>query len=105
MAATAITYKGTIEGKGGLVAFGTMSIDAASVAAAAQGIETAAILGAKVGDMVFVNARALPNRIAVVGAKVTAADEVSVYFNNLYDATTAVDAGAIVFDYMIVKLT
>ena len=105
MAATAITYKGEIEGKGGKVSFGTFSLDAASVAAAAQGIETAAILGAKVGDMVFLNCRAMAARAAIVGGKVTATDEVSIYINNMYDSSTAVDLGALVFDYMIVHLS
>lgn len=87
--------------QGGWCEFGTFTLDAASVAAAAQGIETVAIVGIDVGDSSFVNARAPGNRYAVVGSKVTAQDVLSVYINNLYDATTAVDAAALTFDVII----
>lgn len=103
MAATSITQKMRIDdGKGGWVEFGTFSLNAASVAAAAQGVETAAISGVKVGDAVFLNPRAMEAKAAVVGGKVTATNEVSIYINNMYDSSTAVDLGALVFDYMIV---
>lgn len=90
---------------GGNVEFGTFSIDAASIAAAAQGIETVTVTGAKVGDLVFVNQEVPDNRVGVVGAKVTATDTVSVYINNMYDATTAVNSAAKTFSYMLVKMT
>jgi len=103
MAATAITRKMTIDdGKGGWVEFGTFVLDAASIAAGGQGIETAAITGVAVGDAVFLNARAMEDDSAVVGAKVTNTDEVSIYINNMIDATTAVDLGSLTFDYMVV---
>ena len=103
MAATAITRKMTIDdGKGGWVEYGTFVLDAASIAAGAQGVETAAIPGAAVGDAVFLNARAMEDDSAVVGAKVTDTDEVSVYINNMIDATTAVNLGSLTFDYMLV---
>lgn len=103
MAATSVTQKMRIDdGKGGWVEFGTFVLDAASIAAGAQGVETAAITGVKVGDGVFLNARAMEDDSAVVGAKVTDADEVSIYINNMIDATTAVDLGSLTFDYMIV---
>lgn len=103
MAATAVTQKMRIDvGKGGWVEYGTFVLDAASIAAAAQGIETAAITGAKVGDGIFINCRAMEAKAAIVGAKVTAADEVSIYINNMYDATTAVDLGSLTFDYQLV---
>lgn len=91
--------------KGAWVEFGTISVDAASVAAAAQGIETTAITGVAVGDQVFVNARAMEARAALVGGKITATDVLSLYFNNMYDATTAVDLGALTVDVMIVHLS
>lgn len=91
--------------RGATIEFGQISIDAASVAAAAQGIEAVTVTGVKVGDMVFINEQAPVNRLAAVGAKVTADDEVSVYLDNLYDATTAVDQGAKTFDLMIVHLS
>lgn len=102
MAATAITRKMRIDdGKGGWVEFGTFVLDAASIAAAAQGIETAAIPGVAAGDAVFLNARAMEDNAAVVGAKVTDTDEVSIYINNMFDSSTAVDLGSLTFDYMI----
>lgn len=100
------TKKGEMHGvQGGWIEFGTIAIDPASVAAAAQGIETTAVEGVATGDMVFANAQALPLMAAVVGAKVTAADVVSLYVNNMYDATTAVNVGAIVVDILIVHLS
>lgn len=91
--------------KGAWVEFGSIAIDPASVAANSQGIETTAITGVKTGDLVFVNGEALPASAALVGGKVTAADVLSLYFNNTIDATTAVDIGAIVVDVMIVHLS
>ncbi len=88
--------------KGAWLEVGTFTLDPASVAAASQGVETVTIAGVEVGDQVFVNARGLENRIAVVGAAVTAADTVSIYINNLYDATTAVNGGSKTYDILIV---
>jgi len=103
MAATSVTRKMTIDdGKGGWVEFGTFILDGASIAAGGQGIETATITGAKVGDAIFLNARAMEDDSAVVGGKITATDELSIYINSMIDATTAVDNGAITFDYMLV---
>lgn len=91
--------------KGGWIELGSITVDPASIAAAAQGIETTAVAGVKVGDQVFANGQALPLMGALVGAKVTAADVVSLYFNNMYDATTAVNIPSVVVDVMIVHLT
>lgn len=100
------TKTGQIDGvKGGWIELGTIVLDAASIAAASQGIETTAITGVKVGDQVFLNARAMEAKAALVGGKVTATDVLSMYINNLYDATTAVDLGSLTFDVMIVHLT
>jgi hypothetical protein len=90
---------------GGDVEFGTFTLDPASIAAASQGISTVTVTGAKVGDLVFVNAEALENRIAVVGAKVTATDTVSVYINNMFDSTTAVDGVSKTYSYMLVHMS
>lgn len=90
---------------GGWIEFGTFTLDPASIAAAAQGIETVTITGAKTGDMVFVNCQAAPAMAIVAGAKVTAADTISVYLNNAYDATTAVDITSKTFDYILVHLS
>ena len=99
MAVKAVTH-----GYGSDIEFGTFDLDAASIAAAAQGVETVTIEGAKVGHLVFVNAEAPDNRIAVAGAKVTADDTVSVYINNMYDATTAVNSASKTFNYLLVKV-
>lgn len=101
------TKKGQINDSvmGAWIEFGSISVDPASIAAAAQGIETCAITGVKTGDLVFVNGEALPTMGALVGAKVTANGTVSLYFNNMYDATTAVDIGAVVVDIVIVHLS
>lgn len=90
---------------GGWVEFGTFTLDAASIAAAAQGIETVTITGAKTGDLVFVNQEAGVTMLAVSGAKVTAADTVSIYLNNMYDATTAVDQTSKTFSYLLIHLS
>lgn len=97
--------KGTLHAHGGNMEFGTFSLNPASVAAASQGANTVTIAGAKVGDMIFVQAEDLENRIAAVGAKVTATDTVTVYINNMYDATTAVDGVAKTYSYMLVHLS
>ncbi len=101
------TKKGQINDavKGAWIEFGSISVNPAEIAAAAQGIETTAVVGVKTGDLVFVNGEALPANGAMVGAKVTANDVVSLYFNNMINATTALDIGAIVVDIVIVHLS
>lgn len=87
--------------QGGWIELGTITVDPASIAAAAQGIETTAVTGVLAGDQVFVSARDLPLMAALVGAKVTATDVISFYFNNMYDATTASNIASTVVDVMI----
>lgn len=87
--------------KGGWIEIGTITVDPASIAAAAQGIETTTVTGVLLGDQVFVDGRDMPSMAALVGSKVTATDTVSMYFNNMYDATTAKDIASLVFDVMI----
>lgn len=91
--------------KGAWVEFGTFTLDAASIAAAAQGIETVTITGAKVGDLIFLNEEAPVTKLQNSGGKVTATDTVSVYLNNTYDATTAVDQTSKTFNYILIHLT
>lgn len=91
--------------QGGWLEFGTFTLNPASIAAASQGVETVTITGIATGDQAFVNAQALENRLAVAGCKVTAADTLSVYLNNMYDATTAVDGASLTYDVMIVHLS
>lgn len=91
--------------RGAWVEFGTFTLDPASIAAAAQGTTTVTITGAKTGDLIFVNAEALDNRLIPAGAKVTSADTVTVYLNNAYDATTAVDGASKTWDYILIHLS
>lgn len=91
--------------QGGRFEFGTFTLDAASIAAAAQGIETVTITGAKTGDLIFVNMEAGVTMLACTGAKVTSADTVSLYLNNMYDATTAVDQTSKTFSYLLIHLS
>lgn len=88
--------------KGAWLEFGTFTLDAASIAAGAQGIETVTVAGVEEGDQVFVNARALPQDAVIGGAKVTAADTISVYINNPDAGGGAVDMSSLTFDVIIV---
>lgn len=90
---------------GAWIEFGQFTKDPASIAAAAQGIETETITGANTGDMVFVNMQAGPLMSIMCGAKITAADTISIYLNNAYDSSTAVDIGSKVFDVVLIHLS
>lgn len=91
--------------QGGYIEFGSISVDPASVAANAQGIETTAITGTKVGDLVFVNMEAGPTSFVCTGGKITVDGTLSLYFNNTIDSSTAVNASAVTVDVMIVHLS
>lgn len=91
--------------QGGWVEYGTVSVTPGSISAASQVVSTATVTGAKTGDLIFVNAEALPTMAACVGGKITSANTLSLYFNNMYDATTAVTVNATTVDYMLVHLT
>lgn len=88
--------------KGAWIEYGTFTLDAASIAAAAQGVETVTIAGLATGDGVFINAQAAPAMAILAGCKVTDTDELSVYVNNAYDATTPLDMASLTFDVMII---
>lgn len=105
MAGTAVTKKAENYIAGGLRQIWTCSIDPASIAAAAQGIETVAIPGARAGDIVNAWPEALEANLNPAGAKVTASDVVSVYIQNNITVTTAVDGGAKVWVIDILKLS
>lgn len=91
--------------KGAWIEIGTFTLDPANLAAATKASEAVAISGVKVGDMVIVQPEDLELGVVVTGAKVTAADEVTVYINNTYDATTAVNGGSKTYNLMIVHLS
>lgn len=88
--------------KGAWLEFGTFTLNAASIAAAAQGVETVTITGLATGDQAFVNCQVPTAMLIVAGCKVTATDTLTVYLNNAYDATTAVDPADLTYDVMIV---
>lgn len=91
--------------QGAWMEFGTFTLDPASIAANAQGIETITITGVKVGDQSFVNPQAMATSMVCVGSKVTATDTLSVYLNNTIDATTAVDGAVKTWDVLIIHLS
>lgn len=91
--------------RGAWIEFGTFTLDPASIAAAAQGSTTVTITGAKTGDMIFASPEGLDNRLGNAGIKVTATDTATVYLNNLYDATTAVDGGSKTWNYLLIHLS
>lgn len=91
--------------RGAWIEFGNFTLDPASIAAASQGVETVTITGAKTGDLIFVNPEAIENRLIPAGAKVTATDTVSIYLNNAYDATTAVNGGSKTWTYVLIHMS
>ena len=89
--------------KGADIEIGTVtSANPASIAADAAGTVALTVTGADTGDIVFVNARALPDGLVVQGATVTAANTVTVQLQNTTEA--AVDADATDFEYLLVKV-
>lgn len=88
--------------KGAWIEIGTITLDPASIAANAQGIETVTIAGLAVGDQVFINPQAMATSMVCVGCKVTATDTLSVYLNNTIDSVTAVDGTVKTYDVLIV---
>jgi hypothetical protein len=98
-----MAVKATEHLSGGNVEYGTFTLDPASVGADAQGIETVTVAGAKTGDLVFVNGEALPLGIALAGAKVTAADTVSLYLNNTKGTST--DVPSTLFSYILIHMS
>lgn len=103
MPGTAVTKKFEQQMKGGVMQGWTFNLDPASIAAAAQGIETLTLPGARAGDMTFVNGRAPEANLIIAGSKVTANDTVSIYLDNNITVTTAVDGGDLTYDLLIFK--
>lgn len=65
------------------IAVGTTTIDPANIATVSQGAPTFTLTGAKTGDVVIaIPPATLDPRSAVIGARVTSADTVTVYINN-----------------------
>lgn len=92
--------------QGGWISLHTVSLDPASIAAAAQGGSDITVAGVKSGDMVFCAAEGpLAAELSMAGAKVTATDQVTIYLNNNIDATTAINDTAKVYNLLVVHLT
>ena len=87
--------------QGGWIEFGTFTLDPASIAATAQGAETVTISGIAAGDQAVANPRGADAMLAFAGCEVTDTDELTVYLNNAYDATTAVDGASLTYDVII----
>lgn len=79
------------------------TVDPGSIAAAAQEIETAAITGARAGDICWASLEAPVAGLNTQGAKITATDVMSVYLENNYGVTTAVDSAAVVVNMFVLK--
>jgi len=105
MAGSAVALKGQINGFGGTLEFWQFTLDPASIAAAAQGIETVAIPGARLGDPCIAQVEAGEASLVPTGAKVTGSNEVSVYITNNITVTTAFDGAALTWTLMIFKKT
>ncbi len=103
MAGTSVTKVFEASGRGGRIEWWRFSLDPASIAAGAQGIETLTIPGARSGDPVMASPEAIETQLLPQGAKVTADDEVSVYLNNGINATTAINGGAKTWNLVIIK--
>lgn len=89
--------------KGGLVEFGTFTLDPASLAAGAEAESTVTITGAKVGDLIFVNPRSLDADLFAKGARVSAADTVSVALGN--EGSGATDGGSATWGYLLIHIS
>ena len=98
-----MSAEATFNAKGADIEIGTVtSADPASIAADSAGTVALTVTGAATTDIVFVNARALPDGVVVQGATVTAANTVTVQLQNTTES--AVDADATSFEYLLVKV-
>lgn len=64
------------------VAVLTATIDVASVGANTTAEQTFTVAGLEVGDVVFVNKPTLSAGLGISGARVSAADQIAITFNN-----------------------
>ena len=91
---------------GGRVEMGTFTLAANAGGALAtdlQATDAVTITGAKVGDLIFVSEEAPDVKTVVAGAKVTAADTVTVYTQNA--AATSVTPTSKTYNYILVHLS
>jgi len=99
----AVVQKAFAHLRGANLEFGTLTLNPASLGDNAQGEYTVTVTGAKAGDLIFVNAEDLDVGLAVVGAKVTATDTITIYINN--ESGGAVDGANLTYSYMLVHLS
>ena len=85
------------------IKYDSAAIDFASVAAGETGSGTITVTGAAAGDIVVVNPPALTTGLGFAGAKVTAANTVTVYVVNA--SADAIDEGSATFTYLWIDLT
>ena len=85
------------------IKYDSAAIDFASVAAGETGSGTITVTGAAAGDIVVVNPPALTTGLGFAGAKVTAANTVTVYVVNA--SADTIDEGSATFTYLWIDLT
>ena len=86
------------------IEFGTVAIDPASLAATTRAATTFTLTGAKTTDIIIVNPPStLNDDLLFVGAAVTAADTVSIYFYN--PTASAIDQASATFSYCWIDTT
>lgn len=92
---------------GGRIEMGTFTLNVnagAAVAADTLQPDTVTVSGAKVGDLILVSEEAPDATLSLSGAKVTAADTVTVYTINT-KATASTSSGAKTYNYLLVHLS
>ena len=75
----------------------------AEVAAATSAEQNLTVTGVKVGDVIHVNKPTAQAGLGVVGARVSAADTVSVTFGNFTAATPITPTAAEVYSFLVVR--
>lgn len=89
--------------RGGWIEYGTIAVDAPSLAAGAEGNADVTITGIDTTDLVFVQAPStLAADLFVKGASVTATDTVRIVLGN--EGAGVVDGASVDFSYMIVHV-
>lgn len=82
---------------------GTASVDFPSITNAETGSATFTVTGAAVGDVIVVNPPALTTGLGFAGARVTAANTVTVYAVNA--SAAPINEGAATFTYLWLDVT
>lgn len=102
----AVTVKVQNHESGGRVELGQFTLTAnagVGIATDTQVADTVTVVGAKVGDLLIVQAEAPDGKLLVAGSKVTATDTITVYTTN--DSAGSVTATNKTYNYMLVHLS